>query len=149
MIYVDKPKDFKPKFEISFCICTYNDSLLFLQRQDHKPQGNQWGVPAGKIENSETPVQGAKRELVEETGIDLPESHFNFIEKVYDKFPTLGFIVHIFHVRLSERMTIKINPDEHKVFKWVTLEEALTMDYMQDVDELLKLAFKKITVTIN
>ncbi len=45
--------------------------ILLLQRADHKLFGGQWGLPCGKLDHGELPVDGAIRELREETGIHV------------------------------------------------------------------------------
>lgn len=44
-----------------------NDEILFIRK------GNEtvWGLPAGAIEIGETPAESAKREVYEETGLDV------------------------------------------------------------------------------
>ena len=53
MIYKDKPYDFDAKFEIASCFVEYNGKILLLHRQNHKPEGNFWCMPGGKIEKSD------------------------------------------------------------------------------------------------
>ncbi len=62
MISRDKPEHFIPKFEVVSCFVEYNDEILLLLRQDYKPEGNTYGVPAGKIDEGETPDKAMKRE---------------------------------------------------------------------------------------
>lgn len=143
MIYPNKPNDFNSKFDIAFCICEFNDRLLFLQRQSNKPQGGEWGVPAGKVDNNETTLMAAQRELKEETGIDVSTENFKFITTSYDRFPNLDFTVHIYHTIL-ENDKVVLNPKEHINYSWVTPSKALTMNHMQDVDLLLKLFYKDL-----
>jgi ADP-ribose pyrophosphatase YjhB (NUDIX family) len=50
MISKNKPENFTPKFEVVSCFVEYKNEILLLLRQDHKPQGNTYGVPAGKID---------------------------------------------------------------------------------------------------
>ena len=142
MIYTTPPEDFQPKFQVSICICEFKDKFLFLQRQKGKGQENQWGAPAGKLEAEETPEAAAKRELFEETGIDVPLSEIKFVQKMYDRYPKFDFVVNIFSTRLNEQKDVTLSPTEHQDYKWVTLEEALNMDYMEDVDVFLKSYFK-------
>jgi 8-oxo-dGTP pyrophosphatase MutT (NUDIX family) len=74
MISKNKPENFTPKFEIVSCFVQYQDKILLLRRQDHKPQPNTYGVPAGKIDKGETPIQAMQREGKEETQIDLEDA---------------------------------------------------------------------------
>ena len=47
------------------------NSVLLCKRQPHGPLGGYWSVPAGMVEEGESPRQGAHRELKEETQIDV------------------------------------------------------------------------------
>lgn len=47
---------------------------LLLVRQ---PPGKGWSLPAGLLERGERPIEGAARELAEETGVALPVSEFS------------------------------------------------------------------------
>ena len=53
MIFIDKPNDFNPKFKVASSFIEHKGKILLLHRQNHKPQGNTWGVPAGKVDNGE------------------------------------------------------------------------------------------------
>jgi len=66
-------------------ICPKNDEILLVQRA-YEPGKGEWGLPGGFLELGETLVDGAKRELKEETNLDGEVvrllgscSHFNSI----------------------------------------------------------------------
>ncbi|MFI9641381.1 NUDIX hydrolase [Micromonospora sp. NPDC051925] len=49
-------------------------SLLLQLRDDHAPtDANRWGIPGGLAEPGETPEAAARRELLEETGLQVHE----------------------------------------------------------------------------
>jgi hypothetical protein len=57
MYFHRKPDRFDPKFEIVACWLMRPDGrFVLLHRQPWKPEGNTWGVPAGKIEEGEVPI---------------------------------------------------------------------------------------------
>ena len=142
MIYKNIPKNFNPIFEGVGVFCEHNNSFVLLHRQSQKPEGNQWGIPSGKIKNKEKPLMAAKRELEEETGLNIPFGSINYFNKVYVKFPNYDFIYYMFHTVLDERKDIRINPEEHKDFKWTSPEDALKMNLIQDLDNCIKLYYK-------
>ena len=118
MIYKEIPKQFNPKFEVVSCFIEHNKEILLLHRQDYKPEGNTWGVPAGKIDKRENPLDAILREILQETGYDIPISQISYYRKVYVKYSDKDFIYHIFHTKLSDKQEVTLNPAEHKDFKW-------------------------------
>jgi 8-oxo-dGTP pyrophosphatase MutT (NUDIX family) len=142
MLYYSKPKDFAAKFEVGLCIVKNEDKILLLQRQEGKGESGLWGIPGGKINSNETSFEGAQRELLEETGLDLSSYAFLSLGILYDIYPDFSFIVHMFSVEVTTK-NITINTNEHKEYKWVSFDEALIMDLMQDVDEILQYVYSK------
>ncbi len=142
MIYSKKPADFKSKFDIVSCFLEYRGEILLLHRQDHKPQGDTWGVPTGKVHEGETLLGTMLRELYEETGHKALPKDLTYFGKVYVRFPDYDFIFHIFHSLTEHKPKITIHPEEHKDFVWVTPQAALSMNLMQDEDTCIKLFYK-------
>ena len=139
MIYANKPEQFTPKFEVVSCFVECNDEILLLLRQDHKPEPNTYGVPAGKVDEGETPMQAIQREVWEETGIQLTDpTHF---EKLYVKYPDYDFTYHIFHKRFDEKPNVIINPNEHKHHRRTHPKKALELDLIEDEDACIKLFY--------
>lgn len=56
-------------------IDSIHQTLVLVQKSRPAWQAGYWNAPGGKIEAGETPVQAMRREMREETGIDLVE-HF-------------------------------------------------------------------------
>ena len=72
---------------------------ILLVRQYRLPVGKYlWELPAGKVDQGETPLQAAKRELAEETGYRAKKW-----EKLAIFYPSPGF--------LAEKMTIYLAHD--------------------------------------
>jgi 8-oxo-dGTP pyrophosphatase MutT (NUDIX family) len=142
MIYTRKPIQFNPRFEVVSCFVNNKGHILLLHRQDHKPEGDTWGVPAGKMDDKEKRLETMTRELQEETGLKYPESRFSYFGKVYVRYPTYDFIYHIFDLQLPRRRKIILNPDEHKDYLWTSPRKALTMPLIPDLDECIRLFYK-------
>ncbi|MFA6552626.1 MAG: NUDIX hydrolase [Candidatus Paceibacterota bacterium] len=136
------PAGFKPKFHIVSCfIEDPNGEILLLLRQDQKPQGNTWGVPAGKVGVNENHLVAVVREINEETGYIAPTGP-DFFETVFVCYPEYDFVYHIFHIVLQERIDVVINPKEHKMFKWVKPKDALSMPLIGGLDECIKIFYR-------
>lgn len=75
VVFLEKPEVFNPKFEVVSCFVRCDDRILLLHRQDHKPEGNSWGVPAGKVDQDESIHDAMVRELQEEIGLAVSVHH--------------------------------------------------------------------------
>jgi mutator protein MutT len=51
-------------------VLNVNDEVLLLRRADDVHCPGLWSFPGGRIQTGETPIEAARRELLEETGID-------------------------------------------------------------------------------
>jgi ADP-ribose pyrophosphatase len=72
---------------------------VMLVRQFRLPAGQyMWELPAGKIDDGETAIKAAKRELIEETGVRAKKW-----KKLASYYPSPGF--------LKERMTVFLATD--------------------------------------
>lgn len=143
MIHEKKPEGFNPSFEIVSCFVEFKGRILLLHRQDHKPEGGTWGVPAGKTIDGEEVPDAVLREVEEETGLCLPRGEIKYFKKVYVRYPRYDFVYHIFHSKLDDDVMhrVKINDGEHKSFRWVTPSEALEMPLIGDLDSCIKLFY--------
>ncbi len=141
MIYPEKPPNFSPKFEVVSCFVEYDKKILLLHRQDHKSEGNTWGVPAGKVNAGEKILEAMVRELREETGFNIPPNQIVYFNKVYVKYPEFDFVYYIFSTNLDKPQTVTINPQEHKGFKWISPEKALDTLLTKDLDACIRLFY--------
>jgi len=142
MISLQKPADFNPNFEVISCFVENKGKIILLHRKDTTREGNTWGVPAGKLGEKETLEKGMLREIKEETGLTLKESNLKYFKKVYIKYPNYDFVYHVFQTKLKGQEEIKLNPEEHKNYKWVTPKNALKMNLIPALDECIKLFYK-------
>ena len=139
MIYEEMPEDFNSSFEVVSCFVEHNEKILLLHRQNHKPQGNTWGGPAGKLEGGEDIHEAIKRETKEETGISLKDPRY--FKKLFVRFPDYDFVYHIFHEMLDEFPEVKLCEEEHKDFNWINPRDALGMNLILDEDFCIKLLY--------
>jgi len=143
VIYLKPTAQFKPRVEIAAVYIEHNENILLLHRQNNKSQGNKWGIPGGKVEKNETPLQAAIREVKEETGYDISKQPIEEIGTVYVEYNDNDhFVYHMFRTQLiDDPEAVKINFKEHKGFTWVTPADGLKMDLLQDEDPCVRLAY--------
>jgi 8-oxo-dGTP pyrophosphatase MutT (NUDIX family) len=142
MILDPAPKDFSPKMEVSACFIEYGTQFLLLLRQDHKPQGNTWNIPAGKHEPRESSVDAVVREVEEETGIILHPEVLEFFRSVNVRYPTFDFIYHMFRERFYRRPEVRIDLDDSKESRWVTPEQSLRLPLIPDEDACIRMFYR-------
>jgi lipoyl(octanoyl) transferase len=108
-----------------------DDRVLLLHRRPER--GNFWQPITGSIEEGESPLETARREIAEETGqrgepqpLDLTQSFM--IESQY--LESKGYVPPIvasevcFQATLDSSLPIRIDPEEHDEWGWFTFSEA-------------------------
>lgn len=138
-IFNHPPTDFAPQIEVAACYLLYSNEMLLLKRSYGKPEEGLWGVPAGKIDPGETPLEGALRELKEETGIGLPPEKFIEKGKRYIRKPAIDYVYHMFLILLDAKPEVNIN-SEHLEYQWIPPSQADTLPLMAGAKAVLKAA---------
>jgi ADP-ribose pyrophosphatase YjhB (NUDIX family) len=113
------------------------DKILFGRRRDNGKYTN----PGGHLEIGENPLEAAKRELKEETGIDMPEEKFNYIRTERIKTPAgKDYIIHAFTIRgVLHGTSTKQDPDaEVAKWEWIPQDEISKKDLHSPDNVLLK-----------
>lgn len=141
MFHTQRPENFDSDMDVVGCYLTQNEKLLLLLRHELKIEPNTWCVPGGKVDEGETLVAAAVRELKEETGIIADESELHYFTTIYKTNPTFNLLFHIFSLQKNERPEVTLNPTEHVQYRWATLEEALTLPLIPDEDLCIKMLY--------
>jgi 8-oxo-dGTP pyrophosphatase MutT (NUDIX family) len=106
------------------------DEVLVLQKWLYV---REWSLPGGGMHRSEDPLQGALREVREETGIELQPPQLSELlrERFYDK--GLSFDCYYFVCRLSQKPALKLHSSEILAVQWMSIFEPITMNTNKDV----------------
>lgn len=139
-VYDVKPEDFSPSLEVAAIYVNVSGKCLLLQIEPNKQEGGRFGVPAGKLEKSETPLEGARRELFEETGIKAEEGALIEIGRLFVRKPKLDYVYHLFSLECPEPPAVILSK-EHQSCTWASLEEAANLPLMQGAQEALDYYF--------
>lgn len=110
------------------------EHILLMERADHP---GWWQSVTGSLEQGESPLQTALRELAEETGLSvvsgqLHDWHLTNRYAIYPEFlyryppGTTHNIEHVFSLGLSQQVPISLSPKEHLRYEWVTYSQAAT-----------------------
>ena len=102
-----------------------------------------WDFPKGNVEDSESLKDTAKREIMEETGIEVDDFLNGFERKINYFYTKNGTRVHkevYFFIFKSNTKSIRLS-DEHVSFLWLDYQEAFNVLTFSNAKELLKEAY--------
>ena len=120
-----------------------SDNEIIMVRQYRYALGRETlEIPAGKIDEGESPEECIKRELVEETGFEA-----KFIKWLYTYAPAVGYsneLIHLYLGRDLKKLETEIDENEISSLEILTLEDVLGMIRNQkiiDSKTVIALAF--------
>ncbi len=117
----------------------FNDAGLVLMVRTHKWSGL-WGIPGGKIKWGERSEDALRRELKEETSLDVTDIRFVLVQDCIHStefYRDAHFVLLNYTTRCAGAPEVKLN-DEAREFVWVTIEQALAMKLNRPTRVLLE-----------
>lgn len=111
-----------PHESISVVIINERDEIMMIQSKRYVTSRLEWEIPAGRIEENETPEDAAKRECLEETGCILKDLNYLCCYNPSNGMSDLK--IHLFMARV-ETETSDIDENEVNAKQWVPKEEVL------------------------
>jgi 8-oxo-dGTP diphosphatase len=144
MVFLEPPENFKPELEVATCYVMNKGKALFLKRCTTSTWSHMWGLPGGKVEEDQTPLEAMLREVYEETKIDLLQQEICFLGKAYVRDPKKDFVYYMFKCEISaENNEVLLAEDEHVEYRWLEPKEALAaLPLVPGEDECINLIFQ-------
>ena len=99
-----------------------------------------WGIPGGKIKFGEKSVEALRREIKEETGLDIEDIKFVFVQDcIHSKefYRDAHFLLLNYTCRCVGNTQVRLN-DEAQEFRWVSVNDALAMELNQPTRILIE-----------
>ncbi|MDR2075050.1 MAG: NUDIX hydrolase [Holosporales bacterium] len=119
----------------SSIITYYNDKFLFLKRRD---PNYQFVPPCGKIEPHEHPIEGAVRELLEETCIKAIANKLLLVDVwTNDNLVSLTYITN------SETEDVILS-EEHEAYVWIESHNLQSFQNQTDYDLSKWIIFREL-----
>jgi dATP pyrophosphohydrolase len=125
-------QEYKRPESVLVIVCTMQGEALMLRRVD---PSDFWQSVTGALCWGETATAAAKRELGEETGLDLEPVDCHAAQR----FPMLPAwraryapdvatnLEHVFRVICPQRSAVTLNPREHSEYRWLPRESAAAL----------------------
>ncbi len=114
---------------------------LLLIKRKHDPFAESWALPGGFVNENESPLKGAKRELAEETGVsDIPIYELGlFAEPGRDP---RGWVASAAFIALAPAETAHLAGDDAKEARWFRLKERPELAF--DHDQIVERAIQRL-----
>ena len=138
-------REYKRPESVLVIVCTTTGEVLMLRRVDPP---DFWQSVTGSLRWGESAAAAARRELREETGIDLEPldcGHSNRFpihpawRRRYAPAVTTN-LEHVFRVECAVRPAVRLNPREHSSYRWLPRTAAAGLaSSWTDRDALLRL----------
>lgn len=114
------------KKRVAAMVVLDDGKFLILKRSDSSSSPGLWNFPGGGIEEDETPMEAAIRELHEEAGIVVEEDDAKYVGEILTKRMRIYF-----YITDEYSGDVKINK-ESSDFKWVKPEDSYKYKFVGD-----------------
>ncbi len=91
---------------------------------------HRWGIPGGKIRRGETAEEGLRREILEETGLEIENIRMAMVQDAIDPdefHEPAHFLLLNYTATAASSGPVRLNQEAHD-YRWAQLDEALGMD---------------------
>ena len=118
----------------ALCFVFNGDDVLLLKHAAHKRVfPNRYNGVGGHIERAEDPLTGARREIKEETGLDVRDVRLRAVYNIDAGQPS-GILLFVFTAVSESRDVVG---EKEGALYWTPREEILTLDLVEDLPILL------------
>ncbi|MGC8742681.1 MAG: NUDIX domain-containing protein [Verrucomicrobiia bacterium] len=132
----------RPVVTVGALIFNREGKALFVQTYKWS---NLWGIPGGKVKYGEPSETALKREIKEETGLDIHSIEFAMIQDCINSeefYREEHFVLLNYICVCDTAENVKLNEEAHN-FKWLTLDEALKLPLNKPTLNLVNYALKQ------
>lgn len=121
------------------CFLEYDGKFVLLRRLPEKPNGNTWGLPAGKVEPDESDESAVLRELYEETGYMATPDQLHYVREDDFHFEGGSVTFIVYRVILERPYEVRLEESAHSDYRWVTSHEGYDLALIPGLRLVLRL----------
>ncbi|MBZ0303283.1 MAG: NUDIX domain-containing protein [Anaerolineae bacterium] len=119
----------------TLCFVLNGDDILLMKRAAHKRVfPNQYNGVGGHIERDEDPYQGARREILEETGLDVHDLRLRAVYHV-DAGAATGILLFVFTGTSVQRKFASLT--DEGTLHWIARKDLCQLDLVEDLPIIL------------
>lgn len=123
-----------------------NNKVLLCKRAPNKSLPNIWSIPCGHVEKDEHPLDGAKREFFEETGLHPNKLNFAGIINKHDNFKDdKEVLMYVFDTEFEDEilpdLSLAKDGEEHTECKYFSLND-LPLNLSDQLFKIIKKVLK-------
>jgi len=118
----------------------YGDAKYLVTKRsaDNDYMPNKWDIPGGTIDAGETAIMALKREIHEETRLDIDKIDIKYVYTNLDPLPDKQYFQIVFEcIMYICQPDAVVLDSEHSEYKWLTINEMNELDLMPFVRETL------------
>ncbi len=118
----------------TLCFVLNGDDVLLMKRGAHRRVfPNRYNGVGGHIERDEDPLTSARREIREETGLNVTDLHLRAVYNI-DAGETTGIVLFVFTARSQTR---QVQPNDEGTLHWIPRGAVMSLDLVEDLPHLL------------
>ena len=133
-----------PSITVDCVVMRFNEHAgidVLLIKRKNEPYKDCWALPGGFMEIDETLTEAVKREVMEETGIDIDRNCHRFLNvKIFDKpdRDSRGRVISILSIVDVPSNTVVNAGDDAKECKWFSVRQlpALAFDHREMIEQI-------------
>lgn len=119
----------------TLCFVMSGDDVLLMKRAPtRRVFPNRYNGVGGHIEHDETPEEGAKREILEETGLHIEKVRLCGIHNI-DAGEKTGILLFVFLAYTTEREII--GDEREGTLHWIHKDAVQSLDLVEDLPQIL------------
>lgn len=123
----------------TLCFVLHGDSVLLMKRAAHRRVfPNQYNGVGGHIEHDEDPLSGARREIKEETGLNVHDLQLKAVYNI-DAGQSTGIVLFVFTALSDSREFVSDNREG--TLHWIPQSQVMQLDLVEDLPLILPRIF--------